>query len=36
MERVGHTLAYDFEVLGDGTVPDANISMPAVVVKLED
>jgi len=38
LERVGHTLVYDFEVLGDGTVPldiAKNISIPSLVMDGE-
>lgn len=38
MERVGHTLVYDFEVLGDGTVPldvARSIAMPTQIMDGE-
>ena len=38
MERVGHTLVYDFEVLGDGTIPlrvAKSIAMPTQVMDGE-
>jgi pimeloyl-ACP methyl ester carboxylesterase len=38
MERVGHTLVYDFEILGDGTVPldvAKSIAMPTQVMDGE-
>jgi pimeloyl-ACP methyl ester carboxylesterase len=38
MERVGHTLVYDFEVLGDGTVPldiAKRIAVPSLVIDGE-
>lgn len=38
MERVGHTLVYDFEVLGDGTIPldiAKNSKMPTLVMAGE-
>lgn len=38
MERVGHTLVYDFELLGDGAVPldvAKNIKMPTLVMAGE-
>jgi hypothetical protein len=38
MERVGHTLVYDFEVLGDGSVPldvGKNIAMPTLIMDGE-